>query len=38
MQLKTTRLRTNSYAINKNGLQANTSKTDDIAFLGEAHT
>ena len=38
MQLKTTRLRTNSYAINKNGLKTNASKIDDIAFFGEAHT
>ena len=38
MQLKTIRLRTNLYTINKNGLQTNTSKTDGITFRGGAHT
>ena len=38
MQLKATRLRTNFYAINKNKLQTNMSKTDDIAFRGGAHS
>ena len=37
MQLKKTRLRTNLYTINKNGLQTNTSKIDGIAFHGGAH-
>ena len=35
---KTTRLTTNLYTINKNGLQTNTSTTDGIAFRGGAHT
>ena len=38
MQLKTTRLKTNFYEINKNGLQTNTSKIDGITFCGGAHT
>ena len=38
MQLKTTRLTTKSYTINKNGLQTNTSKIDGIACGCEAHT
>ena len=37
MQIKTTLLRTNLYRINKNGLQINTSKNDDIIFRGGAH-
>ena len=37
IQLKTTRLRTNFYAINKNKLHTNMSKTDDKAFRGGAH-
>ena len=36
-QLKTTRLTTNLYTINKNDLQTNTSKIDGIAFRGGAH-
>ena len=36
--IKKTRLRTNVYAVNKNGLQTNTSKIDDIKFHGGAHT
>ena len=38
IQLKTPRLRTNLYTINKNGIQTNTSKTDGIAFHGGVHT
>ena len=38
MQLKTARLTTNRYTINKNGLQTSTSKIDGIAFRGGAHT
>ena len=38
MQLKTARLTTNLYAINKNRLRTNTSKIDGIAFRGGAHT
>ena len=38
MQLKTARLTTNLYAINKNGVRTNTSKIDGIAFRGGAHT
>ena len=38
MQLKTTRLTTNLYKINENGLQTNTSKIDGIAFRCGAHT
>ena len=37
MQLKTTRLLTNLYTINKNDLQTNTNKIDGIAFRGGAH-
>ena len=37
MQLKATSLRTNLYTINKNGLQTNTSKTDDITFRDGEH-
>ena len=36
--IKTTRLTTNLYKINRNGLQTNTSKIDGIAFRGGAHT
>ena len=36
--IKTARLTTNLYAINKNGLQTNTSQIDGIAFRGGAHT
>ena len=36
--IKTARLTTNLYTINKNGLQTNTSKIDSIAFRGGAHT
>ena len=36
--IKTTRLSTDLYTINKNGLQTKTSKTDGIAFRGGAHT
>ena len=38
MQLKTTRLRTNLYTINKNGLQTTLSKIDGITFRGGAFT
>ena len=38
IQPKTTRLRTNLYTINKNGLQTNTSKIDGITFRGGART
>ena len=38
IQLKTARITTNLYAINKNGLQTNTSKIDGIAFRCGAHT
>ena len=37
IKLKTARLTTNLYTINKNGLQTNTSKIDGIAFRGGAH-
>ena len=36
--LKTTHLRSNLNAINKNGLETNTSKTDGIPLHGGAHT
>ena len=36
--IKRARLRTNLYTINKNGPQTNTSKFDDKAFRGGAHT
>ena len=38
MQVKTTRLTTNLYTINKNGLQTNTSKIDGIVFRDGVHT
>ena len=36
--IKTARLTTNLYTINKNSLQTNTSKIDGIAFRGGEHT
>ena len=36
--IKTTHLRSNLNAINKTGLETNTSKTDGIPFHGGAHT
>ena len=38
MQLKATQLRKNLHAINKNGLQKDASKIEDIIFRGTAHT
>ena len=38
IQLKTTRLRTNLYTINKSGPQPKKSKIYGIAFRGGAHT
>ena len=35
--IKTTRFRTNLYAMNQNGIQTNTNKFDGIAFRSTAH-
>ena len=36
--IKTARLKTNLYTINKNGIQTSTSKIDDITVCEGAHT